>query len=113
MLSGIHTLFSPGIFNLTELDCNRALREDRSNLKAALLQLPLRFSPDHAPDVVGKSEVECPAALKAAQPAHTAWYTTPPLSNRLVPPSTCVVDCVPPRYVPYKNSDASSVSTMK
>ena len=40
-----------------------ALREDKSNLNAALLQFELRFSRDLAFGVVGKSEVDWPVVL--------------------------------------------------
>src|SRR5687767_3653639 len=71
-----------------------ALLTAKSNLKAALLQFELLFVLDQALGVVGK-------ALVPWHPAHTAWYTNPRLSKRLVPPSTCSAEdgSFPPKNV--------------
>src|SRR5687767_13940250 len=54
------------------------------NLKEALLQLVLRLMAEYvlAPGGTGK-------LVLPPHPPHTAWYTKPRLSKRLVPPSTC------------------------
>ncbi len=59
-------------------------------LNTPRLQLKLLLVLLQAPGVVGKS-------LLLPQPAHTAWYTLPFLSKRLVPPSTCSLLMLPPK----------------
>jgi hypothetical protein len=72
MESGKQTLLNPAIVKSMLFVSKIALREDKSNLNAALLQLGLRFIRDLAFGVVGKSDVPWPVVLPNSQPEHTA-----------------------------------------
>src|SRR5690606_17174292 len=75
----------------------------KSILKTPRLQLLEPLTVLHAPGVV---------VYEPLHPAHTAWYTTPFLSKREVPPSTCSAP-VPPKKVAYASDSASWLSTMR